>query len=528
MKTNSITIFLLSLLLVSLIPYSARAATFRVGLIVGNNHGISGKIPLQYAESDAKNMYETLIQLGNFPPNQTFLLIGKNASTLRQTFGRVKAMIQNLSRSTFDEVLFLFYYSGHLDNNAIELGDEMIGLNELKEMFLSTHARVRMAILDACHSGAFLRSKGGEANTAFMPIDIHSESLPEGDIIVTSSTELEKSYESSNIHGSFFTHFFLSGVRGGADFNQNGQVTLTEAYPYASEATLQRTLRLWGKEQHPSYDFRLSGEGEIILSDISKGTPTLVLPASEEGNFLVYRWPSRFLVAEIDKKVGVEKRLALPEGNLFIQKILGDVILEKDIKSELHGIYMIDWKQARKRPYHQPQRLLTSFGINGEKKILREGNIISLRLTETVNSKFTHPGDKVSLEATEDIWIDDALIVPAGAPASGEILSVKKRRGLSSGALICRLGYVQAIDGQWIPLDSLVSRVAHGGVINDPDELLENAGKSTTSMDIASTAATIFLFPFYPLLQGRHAIIKDGTVFEAYVARDTYISGITK
>lgn len=520
--------------LICLIPFlfmdipHAVAATFRVGLIVGNNQGRADRRPLRYAEGDAKNIYETITQVGDFTPNQTFLLLGKNALTFRQTFVRVKALIQNLSRGTFDEVLFLFYFSGHLEDNSLELDDEAIPLKELKEMISSTRAKVKLAILDACHSGAVLRSKGGGTSHAYVPVDLRHERLPEGEIFITSSTESEESYESSETQGSFFTNFFISGLRGGADFNQDGAVTIGEAYPYAAEETLQKTTRLWGKAQHPSYDFKLSGEGEIVLAYLTKGSPTLVLSSSEEGGFFIYKWPSRLLVAEFDKKAGVEKKIALPEGNLLIQRSKGDVILEKDIETQPHGIYMIDWKQASQRPYHPPQRILASFVTGGEKKLLREGNLIPLRLTETVNSKFAHPGDKVSFEATEDVWVDDALIVPAGAPASGEILSVKKRRGLSNGALICKMGYVQAIDGQWIPLNSLVSRVAHGGVMDDPEENLKESDKSTTAIDIASTTAAIFLLPFYPLMQGRHAIIKEGTVFEAYIARDIWISGITK
>ena len=63
MRRLASTIILFSLFIT--MP-SAHAAVKRFALIVGNNSGGMGKVPLRYAEKDAENMYEVLKNLCQF------------------------------------------------------------------------------------------------------------------------------------------------------------------------------------------------------------------------------------------------------------------------------------------------------------------------------------------------------------------------------------------------------------------------------------------------------------------------------
>ncbi len=515
-RTSKILFFLF------LASSSLEATTFRVAVIVGNNRGAEEHIPLRYAESDAKNVYETLTTLGEFRAENTFLLVGKNVETLRKTLERAQYLIRNLRRDPFNDILFFFYYSGHAEGGFLELGDGKIAGSELKKIIQGSPASVKIGLIDSCYSGEFTRPKGGDLP---VPVRIETMEMPKGEVFISSSTEMEASQESSTLQGSFFTHFFISGLHGDADFNRDGRVTLTEVYPYAAQRTVLRSSRLWGKQQHPTYDFRLSGGGEIVLSDLTRGSPLLVLSASDDGVFTVYDWGSRRLALEVEKKAGVEKRIALPEKLLLVRQTQGKTIREKELKASPHGIYLIDWKGASVRPFQPSSRTLGSYQTTGQKRLLGEGELIPLRLMETVNSKFAHIGDKVSFETTEDVWIDHVLVIPAGAPATGEIRHLKEKRGLSNGVIVCEVGYVQAIDGRKVPLNSMISRVAHRRSLSNLEDLREG-DDSTTAMDLLSGVTATLFFPFYPFLQGRHAILEEGTLFEAYVARDTWISGI--
>ena len=50
-----------------------------------------------------------------------------------------------------------------------------------------------------------------------------------GAVLITSSTAEEASVERDDLGGSLFSHFFISGLRGAADSNQDRKVTLQEA-----------------------------------------------------------------------------------------------------------------------------------------------------------------------------------------------------------------------------------------------------------------------------------------------------------
>ena len=59
--------------------------------------------------------------------------------------------------------------------------------------------------------------------------------------VLASSTASELSQESEALRASYFTHHLLSGLRGAADADRDGRVTLSEAYRYAYNRTLVAT-----------------------------------------------------------------------------------------------------------------------------------------------------------------------------------------------------------------------------------------------------------------------------------------------
>src|SRR5439155_1760197 len=89
----------------------------------------------------------------------------------------------------------------------------------------------------------------------------------------------ELALESREIRGSFFTHHFVSGLRGAADASGDGRVTLAEAYEYAFSRTVSATSGTVVGPQHPAYDYRLSGKGDFVLTDLLRPSGVLELPA---------------------------------------------------------------------------------------------------------------------------------------------------------------------------------------------------------------------------------------------------------
>jgi hypothetical protein len=172
----------------------------------------------------------------------------------------------------------LFYFSGHSDGEALELGFDRLTFSELRRWLASSGADVRVALVDSCKSGALLAAKGGTPGLGFQ-IRLTDELASTGEVLLTSSAADEVALESREIAGSFFTHHFISGLRGAADASGDGLVTLTEAYQYAYAHTIKTTGETIIGTQHPAYDYRLSGQGELVLAELSKRTATLVLPS---------------------------------------------------------------------------------------------------------------------------------------------------------------------------------------------------------------------------------------------------------
>ncbi len=505
----------------------AVAATQRLALIVGNNEGSDTKPFLRYAEQDARNLYNTLVEVGGFPRSQVKLLLGKNPQTILEAARSFQALAAHSLKNPQDQVLLLLYFSGHSDNNLLEMGPSQLDFRQLHAEIKKIPSTTRVIILDTCHSGEVIQTKGGIPIPSFT-VSKDSEEMPRGEIVITSSTAHEDSLESSELQGSFFTHYFVSGLRGGADYNLDGKISVNEAFSYASEYTARKAAEL-KRVQTPTYDYNLSGSGDIYLSELMNGAPLLYLAPPEQGTFFLYEKKTRTLIAEIPKTSGSPRYVAVPMGDVIIRKQRPDYYLEETITALPGGLYYFRDEDGQRIKISPARRILSYEPPQGEKRqpvTLREGEMVRLRLAETVSTKTSHTGDKIRLEAAEDLLVDGRLVVTAGAAATGEILALRQKRGIVAGELVCRLGYVQAVDGQWIPLNSIVSRSPSGlKTIADGSDASESlsATGSSTATDVASGVTALFFLPFYPLFRGKDATLNEGTLFDAYVGRTVVI-----
>lgn len=483
------------LLVLLFLTADAQAATFRVALILGNNEGNPGQIPLRYAEQDARNLQETLVQIGGFPADRVKLLLGKRPETVLEAVKTLRSQALHLVKNPQDQLLLLFYFSGHSEGGFLEMGDSQMEFLELRDEIRRIPSAIRLFALDTCRSGDLIRSKGGTPAPSFQA-DFEEGGLPKGEVLMTSSTSLENSHESSELQGSFFTHYLISALRGGADFNHDGRVSLMEAYSYTSEKTSQKASS-HRESQHPLFSFDISGGGELFLTDSAAGgVPSLGLAPGDSGRFLIYSKKRGNLIAEIDKSPGEPFYIALPKGELVIRRERGNNVLEQDFLISGGGIYRFNEEDSRRVRASRVRRILSYSEIGGNRRgvLLREGELIKLALRERLSTKTSQPGEKIRLEAAEDLFVGDRLVIRGGSMASGEVLAAQSRRAFADGEIVFRIGYVQAVDGQWVPLESIISRNPSG-----------------------------FWFPLLPFLGGRHAVLEEGTIFEAYVSRDVKI-----
>jgi hypothetical protein len=300
-----------------LLPCLAGAATpgpaRRIALVVGANHGGADRVPLRWAVADAERFAALLTRMGGVAPADCIVLREPTRRALLDGLASVRARAVE-PRASGGRAEVIVYYSGHADEHGLLLGRETLGYRELKDAMHGISADVGIGILDACASGAITRLKGGRLQPGFLT----DESMQmKGYAFLTSSSENETAQESERIRGSYFTHALVTGLRGAADATGDGRVTLNEAYQYAFNETLSSTAATQGGAQHPAYDIRMAGTGDVVITDVRDTSSTIVLGPGLDGRFYV-RNAKRVLVAELYKPAGRTVELGLEPGSYDI------------------------------------------------------------------------------------------------------------------------------------------------------------------------------------------------------------------
>ena len=106
-------------------------------------------------------------------------------------------------------------------------------------------------VLDACFSGAGGRSVIAEGTR---PLVMNPEQTPapaKNMIVITAASgeEISSTYEEKG-HG-LFTYYFLKGLKGEAEFEKSGGITVRNLYEYVKSNVPRIARRLYNHEQTP-------------------------------------------------------------------------------------------------------------------------------------------------------------------------------------------------------------------------------------------------------------------------------------
>jgi len=313
----------------ALAPADARAAGTlqRFVLAAGANYGGADRPLLKYGVSDAERFARVLVELGGVAADRAIVLREPKLRDLLQALDQMSARVTEARRAAAGNgggrVEVVVYYSGHADEKGLLLAEDRYSYRTLRDRLDQIPADVRIAVLDACASGAFTRRKGGRVRAPFL---VDESASMRGYAFLTSNTETEAAQESDRIGASYFTHYLVSGLRGAADMSGDGKVTLNEAYQFAFNETVGGTVQTRGGAQHPSYDIDLSGSGDVVITDVRQTTATLVLGEELEGRFFI-RNAAQQLVVELYKPAGRRTELGLEPGSYEIRVERGRTLL---------------------------------------------------------------------------------------------------------------------------------------------------------------------------------------------------------
>jgi Caspase domain len=233
---------------------------------------------LKYAVNDAQEFYRLLVEKNRVPVENVMLLLDEKADlkNLRKALGT------NLRSHAGENDLVIIFFAGHgaterdtkspdrdglekyllpHDTDPKDLYSSAIPMREIAYIFERMRSERLIFIADACYSGA---SGGRTVNVTGMRSGLHDGFLDriasgKGKVILSASAANEVSVEKEELQHGVFTYYLLEGLRGAADADRDGAVTVDEAYRYVSEKVPQAT----GQEQHPVK--KGSVEGNLVL-----------------------------------------------------------------------------------------------------------------------------------------------------------------------------------------------------------------------------------------------------------------------
>lgn len=300
------------LMAVLLVCVGARAEPIRILVAVSHARGGDGELPLRHASEDADSVRDVLTSIGGVPLGAAIRLLDPTLAQLQSGIDRARSIAATHVPA---EVTFVLYFSGHGDRERIHLGSEAIAVAELVERARGVPAALRVIVTDACRNDS-TRPKGIVTEPAFA---LSGQGHAADGVVWLSASETgEAAQESDELRGALFTHYWVDGLRGAADANGDGRVTLAESYDFAYSQTLFRSARGSGVLQHPSATFALDELSPIVLTQTFGGATRITLPQGADLQYLVFAVGSRTVLGEIWGNPAHAVAFAVPPGRYVI------------------------------------------------------------------------------------------------------------------------------------------------------------------------------------------------------------------
>ena len=246
-------------------------------VIIGISHYRAVQ-PLRYADKDALAFHDYLANHIGIPKEQTILLLNEQATlmNLKRTLGT------DLRRKAGEKDTVIVYYAGHgapeadasagdddglekyivpYDADPRDLYTTGLPMREIETIFQRLTPERVIFISDSCYSGA---TAGRTFATALRRAVVSDNFLTrlskgKGRIVLSASKANEVSEEREDLAHGVFTYYLLEGLRGSADADKDGIITVDEVYSYVTKKVPEVT----GQNQHPVKKGEV--EGQLVL-----------------------------------------------------------------------------------------------------------------------------------------------------------------------------------------------------------------------------------------------------------------------
>ena len=271
-------------------PGQSEAIPRSYAVVVGISRyqNLPDKWQLRFPERDAQSIYTILIspEGGNFKAENVHLLAGSKA-TLSAVRHEIDDWLPSVARDG-DRVLiyfaghgFLYEGKGYLAPYDFDRGRVAATGYPMDELGAvvggKIHARSKILLTDACHSGAISPEDTASLNHALSNLQSSLFSL-------TASRDREQSFESPDLEGGHgvFTYYVVKGMEGEADNSpRDGMVTADELAEYVHTQVREATKG----QQNPTSD-RGSFDPAMRLSYVPAHADPAAPPAPKFGTLV--------------------------------------------------------------------------------------------------------------------------------------------------------------------------------------------------------------------------------------------------
>jgi hypothetical protein len=257
---------------------SALQSQGKKALLVGVNKYHDSKLNgLRFAVNDVSSVYSVLTDpyRGGFASDNCILMTDKSEGNLKPLRSNLLSSINSLSGTAKPNDYILFFFSGHgieengksyllpCDARINVLRDTAVSIDWIKTTLQSSKAHTKVLILDACHAGAMK----GKAESGRMTKGLHDALFPpmEGFAVLSSCKLHEASYEMPEKKHGVFSYFLIEGLQGGADFDSDGHIMVSDASRYTTEKTMDWSFKE-NVVQTPNLESHVVGD--LVLVDV--------------------------------------------------------------------------------------------------------------------------------------------------------------------------------------------------------------------------------------------------------------------
>ncbi len=250
----------------------------RHALVIGIDDYSQGSLPrLNFAARDARSLAGVLRSSGF--TDVTLLESGE------ATRARVVDALRALRGRVQEEDAIVLFFSGHgslglgpdgrphyflvpQDGQLGDLAKTALMDDDLEELVGNLPARQVVVILDACYSGGgtgVIRARGVSNPAVKAPAQARSlVEASTGRVVISASRPDQPAFEDDQ-RGGLFTSFLVEGLRGPADLDGDGTITVLELYQYVSPRVREYSRQTYQAEQTPVLEVR-GLSGEIVMA----------------------------------------------------------------------------------------------------------------------------------------------------------------------------------------------------------------------------------------------------------------------